>query len=242
MAKFYFFLMGFLMKGDCTMTQWPCKFVKFYFFILAGILGTLQPLSGQGIDDNLKYTARTELQSYLEKIPTGLEERYGFHNRQEFSRAIPGDPLRIYSIHPDSIRGEINPGKEYLVAQEEWKVPVLIDGDARALLTVAKVDGKLKVVELGATGLARELGVVGKEHPTDQKIILRLYQLQCDFLVLTPKGKQVSEGYLYPLRSAGLVFHGHEFDVNNLQPVQKALPLIRQKYVDNHWPGGHRDK
>lgn len=224
------------------MKQYLCTVVKCCLVFLAGVLVAHQPLSGQVSDETLKNTARTGLQSYLQKIPAGLEERYGFHNRQEFSRAIPGEPVRIYSVHPDSLRRGIGAGKEYLIAQDQWKVPVLVNGEARALLTVAMVEGKPKVVELGAVGLAQELGAVELQHPSEQKAILRLYQLQCDFLILTPKGKQVSEGNLYPLRSAGLVFHQQEFDTKTLQPVQQALPLIRQKYVDKLWPGARREK
>jgi hypothetical protein len=189
-----------------------------------------QRIYPQAIDDGIVTTASSALQTFLNKIPPGQEGKYGFRDRGEFLRATTATPVRLFTLHPDSIKNGITPGKNYLIPQEEWRVPVLVDGEYRALITVARTGGILKAVELGAAELAHELGVFEKNHPSQPKSILRLYQLQCDFLVLTHPGKTVAQGDVYPFKSAGFVFQG--FDVKTPQTIQHALPAIRQKYAE----------
>ena len=199
-------------------------------------------LHAQKPDDTIGTIARNELQSYLQRIQPGTEKKYGFKTRDEFISAVVGSPIQVFTIHPDSIREIVKPGKSYFVALEEWKVPVKVGGELRALLTVASVGGTLKVVELGGAELAHELSAVEGKHPGDKKSLLRLYQLHCDFLVLTHGEKNVSEGDLYPLSSAAIAFPEQRFDKDVSRSAQRLLPVLRQKYIDRLRSGVQRNK
>lgn len=198
--------------------------------------------SGKGIDDTVIAAAQAGLQSFLQSIPPGAEMKYGFHNRQEFVEAIPASPIRIYTVRQDSLLAKGIFGKNFLIPLEEWKVPVTVGEELRAVLTVARVAGKLKVVEMGGAEMAKELAIFDQQHQNKRKILLRLYRLHCDFLVIPPVGGDVAEGDVYPLHSAIVVFPGKGFETKKSTSFQHLLPMIRQKYIEQ--PGfdlrGHK--
>lgn len=157
-------------------------------------------------DESVRTVARSSLADFLHKIPSGRESRYGFLQRDEFSRASLGTPLRVYTVSPDSLSGDADNPSNHPVAVDQWRVPVLIDGKPRSLLTVAVVDGALKAVELGAAALAREFGEFDDTYPGMRRALFRLNQLQCDFIMLDRTGAGFAEGEYHPLRSARHVF------------------------------------
>ena len=157
-------------------------------------------------DDSISTVARSSLNEFLDKIPTGRESRYGFLNRAEFARASIGVPMRVYIAGPDlaDVNSEDNPSSPK--ATNEWRVPVLVDGEPRALLTVSVTDGALTTTELGAAGLSRELGEFKKKYPARRRALLRLHTLQCDFIINDRTGDGFDKADYYPLRSAQNLF------------------------------------
>lgn len=127
--------------------------------------------------------ATKALPSVLAGIPPGQEANFGFHDRGEFAGATVGDPYQVITF-------TLGPGRVLnLVRQRDWRVPVRVHGQARALLTVVEGESGWEAVDFGAAGLARELqhqeeALTGK--PTFRhRFILRLYQHWADFLVLS---------------------------------------------------------
>ncbi|MBN1578029.1 MAG: hypothetical protein JW913_15825 [Chitinispirillaceae bacterium] len=158
-------------------------------------------------DESVRTVAKSSLAAFLGKIPLGHESRYGFLHRDEFTRAIPGTPLRVYTAYPDSLNGDTGNPSDHPVARNEWRIPVLVDGKSRSLLTVASVDGVLKAVELGGAALAREFGEFDRKYPGSRRALFRLDRLKCDFLMLDRTGAGLDDGEYHPLHSARLVFN-----------------------------------
>jgi hypothetical protein len=75
-----------------------------------------------------------------------------------------------------------------LLPLDLWRVPVVVDGEHRALITVARVDGEWRAVEFGATRLAARLQAVSATIRTqdEQIALLRVFRHARDFLVRTP--------------------------------------------------------
>jgi hypothetical protein len=153
-------------------------------------------------------TARQSLQTWLAKIPEGREKDYGFSTREEFARATIGVPLRMATITPQAVleSGPAERGKVQIY--DAWRAPVLVDGEYRLLLTVARIGPSLKVVEMGAANLAAELGHfrgegIGSKAGTST-LLLRLFQLKCDFLLVAGEDGRPESGWFYPLQSARL--------------------------------------
>lgn len=142
-------------------------------------------------------------QAYLEKIPDGQESNYGFNSRDEFARVMTGKPYQIIILKKEFYTDMDLTGEDCLQPLDEWRVPLMVDGENRAFLTVARVNGQLKTVGLGAAGLARELGEFEKEHPSGQSHgkILRVYKMTSDFLLLPDEANPASST-LFPLQSA----------------------------------------
>ena len=161
-------------------------------------------------DDSVSAAARRSLVLFLDKIPPGRESRYGFFDRYEFTRAIIGVPMRVYTADPDSADEVSGNGPDSPKVTNEWRVPVLVDGESRALLTVSVTDGALTATELGAAGLSRELGEFKKKYPARRSALLRLHTLQCDFIINDRTGSGFDKGDYHPLRSARDLFRSND--------------------------------
>jgi hypothetical protein len=141
--------------------------------------------------------ARGGLNAYLEKIPAGREKNYGFESRDQFARATLGRPYHMVSM--DAAGGSID-------VIDTWRVPILVNGRFKALLTVGKKDGAWKTVEIGAAKLSRELegleSSVVKGRSDVQVAIVRVFALRSDFLGVASAKADLEAGRFYPMQSA----------------------------------------
>lgn len=139
---------------------------------------------------------RAQLQPLLRRIPAGLLGGHGFADPAELTRAKAGPLYRMVALDP----GRLAAGSPApFVPQEVWRLAVLVAGEHRALATLTRVAGRLQAVEIGAAGLARELGAL--DEAGEGGAILRVHALRCDFFVGAPTGEQRTWRAL-PLRSA----------------------------------------
>jgi hypothetical protein len=142
-------------------------------------------------------TARLGLAAYLQKIPSGLEKNYGFESRSEFGRATLGRPY--HQVGMDAADGSIE-------VIGTWRVPILVNGKSRAMLTVARLKGVWKVVEIGAAKMATDLGRLERDvirgRPNLQVAIIRVFKLKSDFLAVAPAAAQIESGNFHPMLSA----------------------------------------
>jgi len=155
------------------------------------------PMIGFGQLNIITKVANEELISFLQKIPVGQENMFGFTNRGEFSQAEIGDPYEVFTLSLEFFDTKnIIRNKTYIVSTENWRVPIIVNNQHRALLTVSKVNNQWSVVKLGAKALAEELDIFNKNHPSiNESNILRVFQLKSDFIL-------TSEKIVYPLTSA----------------------------------------
>jgi len=192
-------------------------------------------LAPDATEASVQAAAMAGLEAFLNKIPLGREIEYGFGNREEFRRAKLGTAFQVFTLPPDSMRQGIDPKKSYMIPLNEWRVPVIVDGTFRTLVTVSIVNNALNTVELGGESLAKEMMDFWEKEPNGRRGLLRLYQLRCDFLVLDRDGLGVEYGEFYPLRSARLVFGS--LDCSVAHPCFKAdmYPKIQRKYTEEQW-------
>jgi len=143
-------------------------------------------------------TAQNDLQMMLNQIPAGQLEAFGFTSRAEFGLATIGKPYRMVGLSLDFYQGKmdwkvpnVTNGKyvtpfnnSVIVSQNQWRVPVLVNGQQRMLLTVALNNGAYETVDMGAAGLAAELQEKSKTaDPNSQFCLFRIYPLEADFFV-----------------------------------------------------------
>jgi hypothetical protein len=189
-------------------------------------------------DTELRSAVQAQLASFLEKVPAGREADYGFHARQEFTQIVVGNPYQVYTVEPESlIRGTADLST-YVHPVREYQVPLLVGGEFRALVTVAPVSGRWKLVEFGGAGLARVLGAFDTSIPKTQagrKVILRIYQLQTDYLVLIDPSRLIGESIVYGIGPAASA-------METLSPTDEGyhlgqlMPILRGELSERFRP------
>ncbi len=172
--------------------------------LLAGLL-SLATGSVPGAED-IRQAARAALPAMLETIPPGLESGYGFENRGEFCRATVGDPFRLGTLALPAQKQEGPVEAAVFKPLNEWRLPVLVDGRARLLLTVVPAERGWKVVGLGGAALARELQTAEESLALGQtenhRFLVRLFPLRCDWLMVSPTEAPTETSLVLPLFQA----------------------------------------
>jgi hypothetical protein len=171
--------------------------------------------------------AKAGLSIYLEKIPAGIETSYGFNDRNEFKLATLGKPFPIYLLKIDFFtEPTVTPNKNYLVKSNTYKIPVIINGEYRSMLTVALMNGVWKTVGIGAAGLAKELGALEKKHPAE-KALLSVHELECDFVILP--NHNFPDVPVYLLFSSGMALN--KKTDSGVYSLSGILPLLKEKQL-----------
>lgn len=195
-------------------------------FLCSSLLNAQTDVMNKEVGENL--------QSWLQKIPPGQENIYGFQNRDEFTVCELGDPYAVYTLNSDFFRDKTS--INYLKQTSEWRVPVVVSNQDRALLTVIQENGTFEIVDLGATILARELQGIrnsqkpGKESPK----ILRIFQLQSDFLLLDDPALPADEIRVIPLHSAYLNLEKLNSSKKEIWKLSSILNMVRENLPENN--------
>lgn len=201
--------------------------IKFILLITIFLYSSVS-FAQMNISKDVLAVAKDGYAAYLEKIPADKELQYGFNNREEFARVKLGKPYQIMILNEDFFADDELKDKDYLMPSGDWRVPLMIDNESRALLTVSGVDGNWKVVGFGAVALAKELEAFEKEHPSMQPHgkILRIYRSVSDFM-LVPSDDDPASMDVFPLNSArnSLAENGKSFSSMKLK---RALPIIKE--------------
>lgn len=155
-------------------------------------------------ESQVKKAAQEQLQIALAGIPVGQESGFGFASREEFKTGTIGEVYRTISLTNEFYQDEKILDKDYIRVQNEWRVPVVVNGENRVLLTVFGQDTALNIVDVGGSVLAKEVQAKSAGQTSRNKFIFRIYPLAMDFIVFVDPGKTLAEGNYYPMRSAML--------------------------------------
>lgn len=178
--------------------------------------------------------AAAGLKPFLNSIPTGQELAFGFGNRAEFNLAYLGLPYEVVSIHPRYLAAGDGGIEKVLTSMGQFRFPILCNGKACALLTVALVDGEWKAVEIGAAGLAVMFDRVEQSVPPPGKqprnLLLRLYQLNIDFAGYYQEGQNPEDGHFVPLPSALMAIGAGPEEII-VYSFSQVLKIARDKFA-----------
>lgn len=179
--------------------------------------------------EQVRSAAEARLFEFLNRIPVGQEAAYGFRSRSEFVEATPGEPYQMFTL---ASRG-IPSGQDYaLETLNEWRVPVRVRGESRALLTVTRIDEQWRVVDFGAALLARDLADCEQRNALSPRAlhrgILRLFDSSCDLLLMYDPNVSMDNAKVLPLESARQALLKRGLVVMDQQSVREYLPLLVQ--------------
>ena len=175
--------------------------------------------------DTILLAAKKELLETLNKIPIGKENLYGFNNRDEFNNASVGQLFKVYNINS---KGSVE--SLHLLTYNEYRLPVLVGNEYRALLTIALIDGEWQIVDFGAVNLAKDIGnYVNQIHPNkeDEGIFLRIYGINCDFIASKKKDESVDNCKYYPLQSAKNYLNTASIDKKDFYDLTTLFQIIK---------------
>lgn len=138
--------------------------------------------------EEIKGVAISELPQFLDNIPAGSENLYGFNNRDEIRDARVGNPFVFFVEEGGAVR-----------RTDTYRLPVIVNETYKAFATVESVDGNYHVVDFGATQLAKEVQGVCNNYSTKKfEGILRVYNTNIDFVVFSENNNFI----FVPLSSA----------------------------------------
>ncbi|MFZ4399767.1 MAG: hypothetical protein ACOYO1_07015 [Bacteroidales bacterium] len=175
---------------------------KVLLFFALLILYSLSYSQTENVENKVIKIAENNLSVSLSKIPIGMEKYYGFSDRKEFIDASIGKPYRVISLSNEFYSNQKLSTTNYIQIKNEWRVPVIVKGANKILLTVIRQDTSFEVVDLGGAALAEELQQKSKYSFNDELYILRIYPLAIDFFVRISVGSSFSEALYIPLNSA----------------------------------------
>lgn len=171
------------------------------------ILGSFSISLPDEKEDKVIKIALDNLSISLAKIPVGQENYYGFSNREEFKTSSVGKPYRVITFTNDFYNEDKLIDKNYILIQNEWRVPVTVNGENRLLLTVSQQDTTLEVVDLGGAVLAKELQEKDNNVSSGSRYLLRIYPLALDFFVKVTPGSSLADATYIPLASATIAIN-----------------------------------
>jgi len=153
-------------------------------------------------DQLVMAAAESQLPVFLSKIPEGHEKWYGFKESDDLDLLAVGKPFRMLLFNSDFYSTALNEEKNYFIIQNEWLVPVTINGESRTLLTMNGNPGNYLIAAMGDSALAKELQEQSAgANENDEFYILRIPRLRADFFV-TETNNSFSEAHFVPLLNA----------------------------------------
>jgi len=211
-----------------------CSYRSFRAILLAAVLLLVASAYAAPDQGDAVRAAAAGMKPFLNSIPPGQEQAFGFANREEFDQAYLGSPYELVTILPRTLAADGAVKEKALTSMAQFRFPILCNGKSRALLTVALVDGEWKAVEIGAAGLAAMFDRVEQSVPPPgrqpRNLLLRLYQLKIDFAGYYQEGQNPEDGRFVPLPSA-LMSMGAGPEEIILYSFSEVLKIARDKFA-----------
>ncbi len=161
--------------------------MKKYYYIL---LLLAFKISAQSVNETIINNIKSQVTICLTKIPIGSEKSFGFDSRNDFNNCKLGDPIKVITIS-DNKWLELN----------EWRVPVILNGNYKLFFTVQKNNDTFEIVDLGGSDLAQEIQTINiNSKPI--KYLIRLFKINIDFVSQEYATNPEKELITVPLKSA----------------------------------------
>ena len=158
---------------------------------------------------------------FLEQLPSSEWKHFGFAPGDKISEALLGAPFKVYTITPDALAAyQAGDSVGSLLSPTGmWYFPVILTGDTRCVLTVAKMDGSWQAVGIGKTPLAAQLQRLKKQWPKSggyEPILIEVFQVPAFFFTVPQAGEDNLSSFVF----GGKGFSGK---VKTGEPVYSSL-------------------
>jgi len=183
--------------------------------------------------------ARQGLPVFLQAVSDLDPTRYGFKDKAELDAVVLGEPLEAYVLTPQALENFNSKQSlaEQLKQMQRWEFPLLVEGDARAILVVAFFQGRWQAVEFGNAPLAKNwqtciAGLAGQQEGGKQYSLklVKVPPIGGNFMLVETEGEEL----LTPLSTFGGRLPGADnlksYAPDELVPV--IAEAVRQAAID----------
>jgi|GEM_PF-2024883 len=185
------------------------KFVYVILILLMALNMTIVVQAADEVPPDILQVAQDGLARFLNTIPPEELARMGLTSTQDIRSAVLGDGYHQFTLTPDALAA-YQPGEaldSILTPTDTWVFLVTVDGQARTMLTVTKVNGRWEAAEIGGLflpaalqkgegSLAATLLETGIQSEVATTRYVRIFQAYADFLYVQTKDHAE---YLLPL-------------------------------------------
>jgi hypothetical protein len=172
------------------MRRWPVFVLSAAFALGLAASALSMPLPETSAE--VAVAARAGLPAMLAAIPERDLAAYGFGTTVDRSAVGLGGPVEVLTLTPAEISRSAAAGDlPRTTSTSSWLIPVIAGGRTRCLLTVARMDGRLKAVAIGSAGLAAQLDALLAAYPARegwQSAFVRVFQARADLLFVSRQG------------------------------------------------------
>ena len=115
----------------------------------------------------VKQAAEEGLPQFLSIMPREEVEHYGLKSVDELEIAALGEPYQVHTIMPQSLKSyEKGTRLSSLITETNlWYFPIVVNSEARVILTVDFFEGRWQAVDLGGAPLAERLQSLSTQLP-----------------------------------------------------------------------------
>lgn len=175
--------------------------------------------------------AEQGLISFSQNIPSQNLSQLGFLSQDEISKSQLGEAFQVYTIHPNDLLNfgqNISDITSLLTPANLWNFLILVNGQAKAVLTVDFFNDQWTAVGIGSSGLAIQLQKTIESWPLSsgyQYKLIRIYQARADFIEISQDGKVIG---LIPLTSGRIAMGlaDRNFNASDLHSPENILAGI----------------
>ena len=159
-------------------------------------------------------------------------KRLGFEAFAEVGSMELGEPLQTLHVRLGDLRtfGKINHHESLLLDKEEIVYPVVVKGNVRTAITVAKEENKWVIASLGKPNWVKTLTKLRKEHAVKSNLSLSGY-----FIVEIPSMYFVFLGHRKDNKVMLVHVDSHEaleFSAGDTDPLQEVFSKIINIAID----------
>ena len=191
------------------------KLATLIIYILINGCSAFSQNTNNDEDSKISLFVEANISTILNKIPDNYEPQYGFANRGEFDFVTVGKPIQLYTIN-DTV----------VYKQLQWRVPIIVNGEYRALLTVQKTGNKYIIGDFGAAVLANDIQQKASKYLDENTIcILRAYAIGSDFVII----KNSAGDILIPLTSAENYFDSKKIELKPFYTISEIKDLQKHR-------------
>lgn len=155
------------------------------------------PVLAAGVPPDVQTAAEQGLQRFLNTIPLSELALMGLSSEADVRAATLGAPYEQFALSADAIRTHQPNAKISLslTRTDAWLFPVTVQGEARTILTVSKVDGRWEAGDIGGTRRAAAFNTATASltrvlqqqslKATDSVQFVRVFEINGEFLLVT---------------------------------------------------------